>query len=97
EDVGLSRPPTQDKEGTNLPISFELIPQMDGDVIFLISYEDDEADVINELKNHPLWSQLDAVKQGNVYPVNGMHWYGWDILKANLILDDLFKYLLEEE
>ena len=97
EDVGLSRPPAQDKDGTNVPVSFELIPHMDGDVIFVISYDDDEADVVNELKNHPLWSQLEAVKQDKVYPVDGMYWYGWDILKANLILDDLFKYLLEEE
>ncbi|ESA33730.1 periplasmic binding protein [Leptolyngbya sp. Heron Island J] len=98
EDVGLSRPSEQDKEGTNVPVSFELIPHMDGDVIFVITYmNDDDADIVNQLKNQPLWSQLEAVKQGNVYPVDGVHWYGWDIVRANIILDDLFKYLLEEE
>lgn len=98
EDVGLSRPPAQDKEGTNAPVSFELIPDMDGDVIFLITYMDDDgSDVVNQLKNHPLWSQLAAVKQGKVYPVDAQHWYGADIVRVNLILDDLFKYLLEEE
>ncbi|MEL6397679.1 MAG: iron-siderophore ABC transporter substrate-binding protein [Cyanobacteria bacterium J06626_4] len=98
EDVGLSRPPAQDQEGTNAFVSFELIPHMDGDVIFVISHMDDDGlDVVNQLKNQPLWSQLAAVKQGKVYPVDAQHWYGTDIVRVNLILDDLFKYLLEEE
>lgn len=99
EDVGLSRPPSQDQEGAaNALVSFELIPHLDGDVIFVISYvDDDSVDRVNELKNQPLWSQLEAVKQGKVYPVNAQHWYGVDIMRVNLILDDLFKYLLEEE
>ena len=98
EDVGLSRPPEQDKEGTNAPASFEAIPQMDGDVIFVISHMDDDSlDLVDQLKNQPLWSQLKAVQQGNVHPVDAQHWYGWDIVRVNLILDDLFKYLLEEE
>lgn len=98
EDVGLSRPPEQDKEGTNALVSFELIPHMDGDVIFAISHMDgDGLDVVNQLENQPLWSQLEAVKQGKVYLVDAQHWYGWDIVRVNLILDDLFKYLLEED
>lgn len=96
EDVGLSRPPAQDKEGTNALVSFELIPHMDGDVIFVISRMDDTGlEWANQLENQPLWSQLEAVKQGNVYPVGAQHWYGWDIVRVNLILDDLFKYLPE--
>lgn len=99
QDVGLSRPPEQDKEGTNsLPVSLELIPQMGGDVIFVISFMDGESlKLVQQLKKNPLWSQLEAVKQGKVYPVDAQHWYGGDIVTANLILDDLFKYLLEEE
>lgn len=98
EDVGLSRPPEQDKEGTNAFVSFELIPEMDGDVIFVVSFMDEDSlDLVNQLKNHPLWSQLEAVKQDKVYLVDSQHWYGSDIVRVNLILDDLFKYLLEEE
>lgn len=98
KDVGLSRSPAQDKEGRNAFVSFELIPDMDGDVIFVISHMDNDGlDVVNQLKNQPLWSQLEAVKQGNVHLVDAQHWYGWDIVRVNLILDDLFKYLLEEE
>lgn len=58
-------------------------------------------ELANQLKNHPVWSQLEAVKQDKVYPVDAEHWYGSDIVTANLILDDLlddlFKYLLQEE
>jgi iron complex transport system substrate-binding protein len=96
QDVGLSRPPEQDKEGTNsLPVSLELIPKMGGDVIFSISFRDEDSlKLVEQLKKNPLWSQLEAVKQGNVYPVNAEHWYGGDIVTANLVLDDLFKYLI---
>lgn len=98
EDVGLSRPPEQDKDGFQSFVSFESIPQMDGDVIFVVSYVDkDSLDLVNQLKNKPLWSQLEAVKQGKVYLVDAQHWKGTDIVRANLILDDLFKYLVDEE
>ncbi|XQQ06751.1 MAG: iron-siderophore ABC transporter substrate-binding protein [Leptolyngbya sp. IPPAS B-1204] len=98
EDVGLSRPPEQDKDGFHSSVSFESIPQMDGDAIFVVSYNDEDSlDLVNQLKKQPLWSQLEAVKQGKVYLVDAQHWYGSDIVRANFILDDLFKYLLDEE
>jgi iron complex transport system substrate-binding protein len=97
QDVGLSRPPEQDKDGTNsAPVSLELIPKMGGDVIFSISFRDEDSlKLVEKLQNHPLWSQLEAVKQSKVYPVNAEHWYGGDIVTANLVLDDLFKYLID--
>ncbi|NJL55597.1 iron-siderophore ABC transporter substrate-binding protein [bacterium] len=98
QDAGLARPPEQDKDGyASAPLSLELVPQMGGDVIFIVSFMDDESlQLIESLKEHPLWSQLEAVKQGKVYPVDAEHWYGSDIVTANLILNDLFKYLIEE-
>lgn len=98
EDVGLSRPPEQDRDGSQSFVSFEFIPQMDGDVIFVVSNRDkDSLDLVNQLQNHPLWSQLEAVKQDKVYLVDAENWSGTDIVRANLILDDLFEYLLDEE
>ncbi len=99
QDAGLSRPPEQDKSGTNSqPVSLEWIPKMGGDVILVISFMDgDSLELVEDLKRSPLWSQLEAVKQVKVYPVNAEHWYGGDIVTANLVLDDLFKYLLDEE
>ncbi|NJK64293.1 MAG: iron-siderophore ABC transporter substrate-binding protein [Synechococcaceae cyanobacterium SM2_3_1] len=98
QDVGLKRPPEQNKAGPNSqPVSFEWIPEMGGDIIFVISFMDQESlGLVEQLKNHPLWSLLDAVKQNKIYLVDASHWYGDDIIRANLILDDLFKYLVDE-
>lgn len=63
----------------------------------MVSFQDGESlELIEKLKNHPLWSELEAVKQGKVYPVNAEPWYGSDIITANPILDDLFNYLIEK-
>lgn len=98
QDIGLPRPPLQDKQGTyGEAMSFELIPQLDGDVIFLIPYGDSGSlDHLEQLQQHPLWSQLRAVQQGKVYQVSAEHWLSEHIISANKILDNLFKYLLVE-
>lgn len=71
---------------------------MGGDVILVISFRDrDSLKLVEDLKRNPLWSQLEAVKQGKVYPVDAEHWYGSDIVTANLVLDDLFNHLLRAE
>jgi iron complex transport system substrate-binding protein len=83
-------------------ISKELMHYADGDVIFAWSYSDTLATVrsarekLNRLKSDPLWLKLDAVEQGRVYQVSD-HWTIGSPLTANLVLDDLFKYLIEEQ
>jgi iron complex transport system substrate-binding protein len=109
-DAGLSRPPSQDltaSEAQRLfsnPIQYEVsrekIPEVDGDVIFLwtYGYQDEIAQQAqaekDKLKADPLWSTLSAVQQGYVYEVPG-YWIGDGPIAANLIIDDLFKYLVE--
>lgn len=94
-DVGLPRPPGQDKEKVNVDVSLELIPQMDGDAIFLVL--GDRTPKLAQFTSHPLWSQLQAVKQGKVYEVEADAWIaGYSPVAANRILDDLFKYLVGE-
>lgn len=94
-DVGLPRPPAQDKEKVNENVSLELIPQMGGDAIFLVL--GDRTPKLAQFTSHPLWSQLQAVKQGKVYQVEGDAWIaGFSPVAANRILDDLFKYLVGE-
>jgi iron complex transport system substrate-binding protein len=100
EDVGLSRPPSQNKPGGYQSISLEQLPQIDGDVIFIRTSGDnaqERAKLVEQLQSHPLWSQLSAVQQGRVYQADSYYWFNSSIIDANLILDDLFKYLLEEE
>jgi len=104
EDVGLSRPPSQDQElssqGWNqITISKERLQDADGDVIFLWAFGDtaqaqQRAQAkLAELQADPLWSQLEAVKQGKVYEVPD-YWIGGGPIAANRVLDDLFKYLV---
>ncbi|MBE9052038.1 iron-siderophore ABC transporter substrate-binding protein [Nostocales cyanobacterium LEGE 11386] len=59
-DIGLPRPPLQDQDKVNENISLELIPRMEGDVIFL-AVGGNEPSIVENLLNHPLWSQLKAV------------------------------------
>ena len=102
KDAGLSRPPSQNKTGVQTLISKELISEADADVIFLWAYGDDyhskesqRQKNLEQLKSDPLWSQLKAVRQGKVYQVPD-YWIGYGSLAANAVLDDLFKYLVED-
>ena len=100
-DAGLPRPSHQatiEGQGVISPkISKELIHQADGDVIFIWAggvNEQEAQTALKELTAAPLWSELNAVQQGNVYEVSA-YWYGIGPNVANLILDDLFKYLVD--
>jgi iron complex transport system substrate-binding protein len=93
QELGLKRPPVQDVDQINKNISLELIPEMAGDVIFLIT--NNPGDKLRELTDRPLWSQLDAVKNGKVYEVKADVWQnGYGPVAANLILDDIYGALL---
>lgn len=99
EDAGLARPSVQDQL-RQLDISKESLHLADGDIIFLWSSESDQAQQeiqtkIAKLKADPLWQQLNAVQQGKVYEMPS-YWIGYSILTANAVLDDLFRYLVEE-
>ena len=111
-DAGLSRPPSQNltasEAGTlfgnqiQYEVSKEKIPEMDGDAIFLWTFGHRDEIAQNaqyakaQLKADPLWSTLSAVQQDQVYEVPGEYWIGSGPIAANAVLDDLFKYLLEE-
>jgi iron complex transport system substrate-binding protein len=95
KEIGLPRPPAQNKDKNSESVSLEIIPKLEGDVLFVVSGGHDESK-LTQYRNHPLWSQLEAVKQGRVYEVDNDVWSGsWGIIAANRVLDDLFKYLIE--
>lgn len=75
----------------------EKIPLMDGDVIFYFTYETGTGEatkVEEEWINNPLWKGLNAVKEGNVHKVSDPIWNtAGGVLAANLMLDDIEKYL----
>jgi iron complex transport system substrate-binding protein len=96
-DVGLPRPVDQDQDKINENISLELIPKMEGDVIFLVMDQYNKLR-FKQLINHPLWSRLQAVQEGRIYQVRSDVWISsWGIIGANRVLDDLFKYLLDKD
>jgi len=96
QDAGLPRPPSQDSEGTVKNISLESIETADGDVMFLWTYGSGGAkSALADLKAEPLWSKLDVVQRDQVYEVPE-YWIGSGPISANLVLDDLFKYLVEK-
>ncbi len=98
EDAGLRRPPSQGKaDGGLVFFSEELITELDGDIMFVILDEDEDSkQLFEQLQRRPLWNQLKAVQQEQVYVVNLATWRGGNPLAADAVIDDLFKYLVEE-
>ena len=98
EDASLPRPPSQDvDEFAILNASKEAIPKMGGDVIFVTTYGREEESTKQEIMNDPLWQQLEAVQQGNVYEVSDDLWMlGIGYTAANGVVDDLTRYLVKE-
>lgn len=95
QEAGLPRPPAQERDEYHAVVSLESISEMDGDVIFVMHWGNEEFK--KKLQRHPLWFQLKAVQQGKVYEVNTDYWFGSNIIAANLVLDDLFTYLLPKD
>ncbi len=110
EELGLDRPrlqklnPTAVTKLSGIPgmymISPELMTLIDADVLFVLNpgfpTPVDSKLVLKQLMAEPLWSKLKVVQEGKVYVV-GHYWYFGSYLSALLVLDDLFKYLVEEQ
>ncbi len=77
----------------------ESISQMDADVIF--QFMEDDAAVKNTYKEwseHPLYLNLDAVKNEQVYTVNEIVWnLAGGLQSANLMLDELYTHFKLEK
>lgn len=95
KDIGLQRPKSQRVNlGYINNISQEKLSDIDGDVLFFVSWErEDDRKTLEKLKQNPLWSQLEVVQKNKVYVV-GTHWHNSDIYAIDAILDDLEKYLV---
>jgi iron complex transport system substrate-binding protein len=95
-DVGLQRPTAQDIEAKSeyITISEEELQKADGDILFVAPYLDEDKSYLEKLQQKPLWKKLKAVQKNHVYVVRASTWRGWDILAANALIDDLFKYLV---
>jgi iron complex transport system substrate-binding protein len=95
KDMGMQRPPSQTEDLFYVEnLSEETISEIDGDVLFFLTWgNEDDRKTLEKLKQRPLWQQLNVVQRDRVYFV-GEHWHNPDIFAINAILDDLFKYLV---
>ena len=109
-DAGLNRPEAQQVEDWAaspqlIEISEERIPEMDGDVIFVMVSSDSYAqaegydldETMTRWTSTELWRGLNAVRADAVHKVNEQHWnLGGGILAANALLEDLEAYFLDQ-
>ncbi|WP_268744002.1 ABC transporter substrate-binding protein [Chlorogloeopsis fritschii] len=95
-DIGFQRPLAQRGNFYYINnISEERLANIDGNVLFFLVHGNRrDREILEELQQRPLWRQLKAVQQNQVYFVDAGHWYSMDILAINAIIDDLFKYLV---
>ncbi len=97
-DAGLRRPPAQavPVAGGIVKLSEEKLMDIDGDILFVATDGSEAAQTMTELKRNPLWQKLRAVQNDRVYSVNYPTWRGGNPLAADAVIDDLFKYLVED-
>lgn len=98
QDIGFARPPAQTRPRRwAAMVSREDLNSLDGDIIFLIhSAQGSGSLTVEEFTADPIWSQLNAVQQNQIYQVNGESWIaGRSIQAAHKILDDIAQVLLE--
>lgn len=94
-ELGFTRPTShqQDKWGIKLT-SKESIPKMNADTFFVFM-SDNEAvkNTYQEWTEHPLWENLDAVKNGDVSTVDQVAWnMAGGIISANIMLDQIYDH-----
>ncbi|MDZ5710786.1 ABC transporter substrate-binding protein [Jeotgalibacillus haloalkalitolerans] len=77
----------------------EAIPQMNADVFF--QFMEDTPDVQNTFEDwtaHPLYQNLEAVQNDNVFTVDEVAWnMAGGLQAANLMLDDMYEYFELEQ
>jgi iron complex transport system substrate-binding protein len=97
-DVGLRRPPAQAVPiaGGITSLSEERLMDIDGDILFVATDKEESSQKLESLKQNPLWTKLRAVQQKRVYPVNYPTWRDGNPLAADAVIDDLFKYLVND-
>ncbi|PSB23101.1 iron-siderophore ABC transporter substrate-binding protein [filamentous cyanobacterium CCP2] len=95
-DVGVRRPSAQAVPiaGGITSLSEERLMDIDGDILFVATDGEESTQKLESLKQNPLWKNLRAVQQNQVYPVNYPTWRGGNPLAADAVIDDLFRYLV---
>ena len=95
DELGFTAPASHRQESWGIKLtSQESIPAMDAEAVFIFM-EDDPAvqRTFNTWSSHPLWNNLKAVRQNDVYQVDPVTWnMGAGIIAANRMLDELYQH-----
>ncbi|WP_091167644.1 ABC transporter substrate-binding protein [Paenibacillus sp. 1_12] len=98
--IGFQRPTIQDQDKFSDDVNKERIPDMDGDILFYYTWDNDKKEansVEQEWIQDPLWKNLNVVKKGSAYKVNDDIWNSsGSIISANALLSDLEKIVLKK-
>jgi iron complex transport system substrate-binding protein len=100
QDIGFFIPTKQRQVNAYSPlnISLECLNLLDGDVMFaVISRSKDSKKYFQKYQKNLLWQQLKVVQNKQVFKVDGSYWLWGSVIAANAVLDDLFKYLVEDK
>lgn len=94
-DIGIRRPKAQAAvEDGIIILSEERIPEIDADIMFVSVYDTESEQILEDWQQKPLWNQLKAVQTGQVHIVDANIWRAGDPIAADLVIDDLSKYLV---
>ncbi len=103
KEIGFATPQKQIKfgsakfsDGTYGTTNQENLQILDSDILF-IALDPGSENNFKRYENNPLWQQLNVVKNQRVYTVDSGYWIFGNILSANAILDDIYKYVLGEK
>ena len=96
-DLGIRQTEAQTVIGDGtIPLSEERLMDLDADLLFMSIYDEESEQILADWQRKPLWNQLQVVQNKQVYLVNADVWRAGDPLAANLVIDDLYKYLVEQ-
>jgi iron complex transport system substrate-binding protein len=100
EQIGFKRPESQNVDDFMEKATKERIPAMEGDILFYFTYEPGDGKATQNEEdwvNDPLFKNLEVSKAGKVYKVDDTIWNtAGGVIAANLLVDDLEKYFLEQ-
>jgi iron complex transport system substrate-binding protein len=85
---------TTNEYQTLVNVSLERLDLINADILF-IALDPGSEENFQRYQNSQLWQNLKAAKNQRVYTVDSGYWIFGNILAANVILDDLFTYLVE--
>ncbi|MTJ53563.1 iron-siderophore ABC transporter substrate-binding protein [Anabaena sp. UHCC 0253] len=100
-ELGISMPDNQKNlikspDDNLIILSLERIDLLDADILF-VAVDPGAKNLFHKYQNSRLWQTLNVVKNQQVYSVDSSYWIFGSILSANVIIDDLFKYLLDQK